>query len=180
MDKVEQLLILTQVAIAVAGFAGIIGTFQFKEGEKIRRGDVIGLEIVVNVGLMSAFYSTLPLILINFKIDDSIVWAICSGMTCIVYTIYHIGFVIRLKNFKSFKTINKLMVYSLFTVSFIIVSINFLNACNLVFKREFGPFYIALIYSLGSVCYMFSRLLIRPIWRTIRKQESENLTDNDL
>ena len=180
MDKAEQLLILTQVAVAVAGFAGIIGTFQFKEGEKIRRGDAIGLAIVVNVGLMSAFYSTLPLILINFGINDSIVWAICSGMTCIIYTYYHIDFVIRLKNFKSYKTVNKLMVYSLFIVSFIIVLINFLNACNIVFKREFGPFYISLIYSLASVCYMFSRLLLRPIWRTILKQESENLTDNEL
>lgn len=179
MDKSEQLLILTQVAVAVAGFAGVIGTFQFKEGGRIRRGDLIGLAIVVNVGLMSAFYSSLPLILLNFDIDDSIVWAICSGLTCIIYFCYHMYFAFSLKNFKSYKTINKLMIYSLFIVSFIIVLINFLNSCNIVFKREFGPFYISLIYSIGSVCYMFSRLLLRPIWRNLRKQESEELDDND-
>jgi len=180
MDKAEQLLILTQVAIAVAGFAGIIGTFQFKEGERIRRGDVIGLAIVVNVGLMSAFYSTLPLIFINFGISDSIVWGICSGLACVIYTIAFSYFAIINKNFQSYKTINKLMVYSLYLVALIIVIINFLNACNIFFKREFGPFYISLIYSIGSVCYMFSRLLLRPIWRTIRKQESEDKPDNKL
>jgi protein-S-isoprenylcysteine O-methyltransferase Ste14 len=180
MKEADQLLVLTQVAIAVAGFAGIVGAFQFKEGEKIKRGDAVGLAIIVNTGLMSAFYSTLPLLLTNLGISDTIVWAICSGFTCIVYTYFNIDFAIRLKNFKSYKTINKIMVYSLFIVSFIIIVINFLNASNIVFKREFGPFYISLVYSIGSVCYMFSRLLLRPIWRTIRKQESENLTDNDL
>jgi hypothetical protein len=180
MDKAEQLLILTQVAIALAGFAGIIGTFQFKEGEKIRRGDAIGLAIVVNIGLMSAFYSTLPLILINFGVNDSTVWAISSGMTCMIYTYFYIYFAMSIKNFKSYKTINKLMVYSLYISAFVIVFMNFLNACNIVFKREFGPFYISLIYSLGSVCYMFSRLLLRPIWRTIRKQEgAEELKSNE-
>ncbi|MGB5698278.1 hypothetical protein [Muriicola sp.] len=41
MEEAEQLLTITQVAIAIAGFAGIIGTFQFKEGERIRRRDVV-------------------------------------------------------------------------------------------------------------------------------------------
>jgi len=54
-----------------------------------------------------------------------------------------------------------------------------MNSFNLVFKREFGPFYISLVYALGSVCFMFSRLLLRPIWRSIRKQEAENFKDSD-
>ena len=179
MENGDQLLTLTQVAIAVAGFAGIIGTFQFKKGERIRRGDAIGLAVVVNTGLMSAFYSTLPLILINFGLNDSTVWAISSGMTCIIYAYFSIDIAIRLKNFKTYKTLNKIIIYLLFIVGFIVIVINFLNACNIAFKREFGPYYIALIYSLGLVCYMFSRLLLRPIWRTLRKQESKILNDDD-
>jgi hypothetical protein len=179
MENADQLLTFTQVAIAVAGFAGIIGTFQFKEGERIRRGDAVGLAVVVNTGLMSAFYSTLPLLLINFGINDSTVWAISSGMTCVIYTYFSIDIAIRLKNFRTFKTFNKILIYLLFIVGFMVIVINVLNACNLVFKREFGPYYISLIYSLGLVCYMFSRLLLRPIWRTLRKQEAEELNDNN-
>lgn len=73
MVEAEQLLTLRQVAIAVAGFAGIIGAFQFKDVEKISRGDAVGLALIVNTGLMSAFYSTLPLILSNFGLKDAIV-----------------------------------------------------------------------------------------------------------
>ncbi|MGB5317842.1 hypothetical protein [Eudoraea sp.] len=180
MENADQLLTFTQVAIAVAGFAGIIGTFQFKEGEKIRRGDAVGLAVVVNTGLMSAFYSTLPLLLINFGVKDSTVWAISSGMTCFIYAYFSLDIAMRLKNFKKFKTVNKILIYLLFIVGFIVIIINFLNAFNIVFKREFGPYYISLIYSLGLVCYMFSRLLLRPIWRTLRKQEAEESNDNDL
>ena len=179
MQGAEQLLTLTQVAIAVAGFAGIIGTFQFKEGEKIRRGDAVGLAMIVNTGLMAAFYSTLPFLLSNFGFNDEIVWAISSGSGTIIYFIFLIYAAKRLKKFKMYKTINKALVFLLFFISFIIIIINIMNSFNLVFKREFGPFYISLVYALGSVCFMFSRLLLRPIWRSIRKQEAENFKDSD-
>jgi hypothetical protein len=178
MENVDQLLTFTQVAVAVAGFAGIIGTFQFKEGEKIRRGDAVGLAVVVNTGLMSAFYSTLPLLLANFGVNDSTIWTISSVMTCFIYSYFSIDIALRLKEFKTYKTFNKIIIYALFLIGLIIIAINVLNACNIVFKREFGPYYISLIYSLGLVCYMFSRLLLRPIWRTLRKQELEALNDH--
>ncbi len=173
MENADQLLTFTQVAVAVAGFAGIIGTFQFKEGERIRRGDVVGLAVVVNMGLLSAFYSTLPLLLASFGMNDSSVWAISSGMTCVIYTYFSIDIALRLKNFKTFKAVNKLVIYLLYLISTVIIGINFLNASDVIFKREFGPYYVSLIYSLGLVCYMFSRLLLRPIWRTLREQEAE-------
>jgi hypothetical protein len=177
MDVTAQLLTLTQVAVAVAGFAGIIGAFQFKEGEIIRRGDAIGLAVIVNTGLMSAFYSILPLLLMNFGMDDAIVWVICSAMTCLIYAYFNFDFARRIKNFHTYRTVNKWMVYSLFFVSFGIIVMNAMNALNIVFHREIGPFYLGLVYSLGCVCYMFSRMLLRPIWRTIRKQEAEQAND---
>ncbi len=179
MQGSEQLLTLTQVAIAVAGFAGIIGTFQFKEGEKIRRGDAVGLAMIVNTGLMAAFYSTLPFLLSNFGINDKIVWAISGGSGTIIYFIFIFYAAKRLKKFKTYKAINKVLVFLLFFVAVIIIIINIMNSFNIVFKREFGPFYISLVYALGSVCFMFSRLLLRPIWRSIRNQEAENLKDSD-
>lgn len=180
MENADQLLTFTQVAVAVAGFAGIIGTFQFKKDERIRRGDAVGLAVVVNMGLMSAFYSTLPLLLANFGINNAIVWALSSAMACVIYTYFSFDLAFRLKNFKTYKTSNKLIIYLLYFVALIIIIMNLLNAFNIVFKREFGPYYISLIYSLGLVCYMFSRLLLRPIWRALREQESEELKDTDL
>lgn len=176
MEHADQLLTFTQVAVAVAGFAGIIGTFQFKEGEKIRRGDVVGLALVVNTGLMSAFYATLPLLLSNFGFSDPIIWAISSGMTSLIYTYFSVDIAMRLKAFKSYKRFNKVTIYVLFLVGLAVIVINALNACNVVFQREFWPYHISLIYSLGLVCYMFSRLLLRPIWRALREQEAADFS----
>ena len=177
MDVTAQLLTLTQVAVAVAGFAGIIGAFQFKEGVEIKRGDAIGLAVIVNTGLMSAFYAILPLILMNFGMAHPMLWGICSAMTCLIYIYFNIDYAFRLKNFKAYKRVNKWMVYALFVVSFIIICINGMNAMNIGFHREVGPFYLGLIYSLGCVCYMFTRMLLRPIWGTIRKQEEAQSDD---
>lgn len=180
MEYTDQLLTITQVSVAIVGFAGIIGTFQFKEGERIRVGDVVALEMMVKVGLMATFCSILPFILSNFGIDDASVWAIGSGFACVIYTYLWIYTANRIKNFRKYKTINKIMIYVIFIIAFVVVLINFLNIFNIVFKREFGPFYVSLIYALGSVCLMFPRLLLRPIWRRMRKQETENVTDDTL
>jgi hypothetical protein len=47
-----------------------------------------------------------------------------------------------------------------------------LNASNLVFHREPAPLLAALVFGLALVGFMFSRLLLRPLWRMIREQET--------
>ncbi len=48
-----------------------------------------------------------------------------------------------------------------------------LNALNIVFHRQPGPFIAGIIYALGVASYMFSRLLLLPLWRIVKEQESE-------
>ena len=50
MQGADLLLVGTEVSVAFAGFAGIIATFQAKGEKHISRGDLVGLDIVVNFG----------------------------------------------------------------------------------------------------------------------------------
>ncbi|MEJ2089938.1 MAG: hypothetical protein P8Y69_15970 [Gammaproteobacteria bacterium] len=54
------------------------------------------------------------------------------------------------------------------------VAINLLNAFDVVFHREPGPYLAAITWGLGLAAYMFVRLLLHPLWRRVREQEVEH------
>ena len=166
------LLTFTQVTVAFVGFAAIVAAFRFKDEYSIKKNDANDLQLIVNTGLMGAFFSVLPLVFSSFGLKDSLVWAFCSGIMSINYLgfIFYLSRKIRITKFRKKKS--KIIVIIYFTIGFLILILNFLNAFDIVFHREFGPFFISLIYPLCLVGYMFTRILFLPIWRNIKKQQS--------
>ena len=57
-----------------------------------------------------------------------------------------------------------------------VVFIQFLNASNLIFHREPGPYIAGIVLCLGVVGYMFGRLLLHPLWVAVSEQEAANHT----
>ena len=51
--------------------------------------------------------------------------------------------------------------------------INILNFLGVFFHREAGPVIAALVFTLALTGYLFSRLLLSPIWRRVRVQEAD-------
>jgi len=45
------------------------------------------------------------------------------------------------------------------------------NVLNIGFHREYGPYFVSLIFPLIVAGYMFMRMLLRPLWRSVRKNE---------
>ncbi len=171
MDVSDLLLVGAEVSVAFAGFAGIIATFQFRDETKINRGQIVGLSMIVHMSLMLAFASALPLLLSVFRVEDATIWAICSGFGVIwsSYTQYSIHKNMRGAVRRKFTRLffNILQgIFALLAVALI------LNLLDLVFHREPGPYIAAIVMGLGLVGYMFTRLLVRPLWKVVHEQEA--------
>jgi hypothetical protein len=69
--------------------------------------------------------------------------------------------------------ITKIIFALLFLVAISIIIMLLLNGFNIFFHREYGPYFISQLFPLFMACYMFSRLLLKPIWRMIRENELE-------
>ncbi len=176
MESSDLLLVGIEVSVAFAGFAGIIATFQLRDEAKINRGHVVGLSLIVHISLVLALASALPLLLSIFRVEDAALWAICSGLAAIwsSYTQYSVHRnmrgAVRSKFTRLF--INILQgVFALIVISLI------LNMLDLAFHREPGPYIAAIIIGLGLVGIMFTRLLVRPLWRVVDEQEATNLSE---
>ena len=170
MNVIDNLLTIAEIAIALAGFAGIIATFQLGQLEHISRGRVLAVWMIVNTSLSVGFFSLLPIGLISFGLKAEVVWAISSTLIAIV-SIILTPFVIRNMNLQREKISVRVVFYSIWLVGFALVVVNFLNGLGIVFHREFGPFFAIIMYSLFIVGWNFSRLLMLPLWKMVEKRE---------
>lgn len=171
MEESAILLTLTQVTVAFVGFSAIIAAFQFKDGYSIKKSDAINLQFIVATGLVGTFFSLLPLMLSSFGLSDSMVWAVSSAVGSANYLgfIYYLSRNVKISKFR--RKSAKVLVVSYFLVGFLILVLNLLNAFNILFHREFGPYFISLIYPLCLVGYFFTRLIFQPIWKTFKDKE---------
>jgi hypothetical protein len=173
MGTSDLLLVGIEVSVAFAGFAGIIATFQFGDRTGIKRGDVVGLTMIVQNSLAIALACTLPLVLNTFALESETVWTVASayGAVSSLLTMYSID-----KSMRGAvrKTSLKLLFGLMQGVSALLVICLILNACDIIFHREPGPYLVALTANLGIVGYMFARLLLRPLWHEVRSQERTN------
>jgi len=171
LEATELLLLGTEVSVAFAGFSGIIATFQLRSGAKLTRGDVVGITIIVQISLLSTLFCVWPLVFLISGVDEKLVWAFFSSAAGIWggITNYLVNKTVsrRVRNSTTRRVFRSLQ---LLGGALIVCCI--LNALNLVFHREPGPFLASLVFGLSLVGYMFSRLLLRPLWRLIREHES--------
>ncbi|MDH3743763.1 MAG: hypothetical protein OES47_01530 [Acidobacteriota bacterium] len=173
MDPTDQLIVLTEVGVALAGFAGVVASFRFKAGARVSRGNVLGLSMMITIGLIVAFFSLLPLALLNFGLERQLVWGICSGLHGLNYTAFGMDTQRRLRKVQVRKRSSLWMLKVLIPIGGYGVAVAlYLNAMGVVFHREFGVYFIALVVPLILSGYMFVRLVVHPLWKAVRERES--------
>ena len=178
MEIFDQLRIVIQISISLAGFSGIVASFQYREGANVTRGDTLGLVMLVNMSLVTMFFSVLPIILLNFKIDESTVWGVCSLLIALNYATFLYYIRSRMKRVRVRKTITKLTHLFWYVSCLLIIIANIFNSLNILLHREYPPYFISLLWPLAAAWYLFARLVSRPLWRAIRLQEKDKKNKN--
>ncbi len=175
MEVFDVLILGAELSMALAGFAGIIATFQFRDREKIRRADAVGLSIIVVYSLLAALQCSVILILSVIGISEPALWATASVLVAFfsAYNLY--GFSRNMKGAIRNKRLLGVMWMTQW-VTVVIFIVNILNAADTVFHRTPGPFLVGVAWGLGLAGWMFSRLLLVPIWRALYKQEASKKT----
>ena len=175
MESAELLLVSAEVSVAFAGFAGIIATFQFGGTKRVKSGDVVGVTMIVQFSLNCALLSVLPLLLFAFKLEATTIWTICSLFAGTVIA-YYLQSVHRSMRGVTRRWTLRLLFGSFYAGFAGVVFILLLNASNLIFHREPGPYIAGIVLCLGVVGYVFGRLLLHPLWVAVSEQEAANHT----
>ena len=138
----------------------------------VTRGHVLALAMIVYISLVGALFCAVPLVLINFEVDERTTWAISSGLMGINISVFII-YIWRNTHLVTLHPISRLIYTAFFVAAVILVVMNTLNAFGVVFNQEFGPYFLSYVFCLFLVGFNFARLLLRPLWKTVNKLESD-------
>lgn len=132
--------------------------------------------MIVIISLAAAFCSVLPLALLNFGFEERAVWSISSLLGGIFWLM---GLVFTIRNIRLGAVAPATRILFGFFLALVAVAsmANFLNTFGIIFDQEFGPYFAAFIFGFCLVLYNFSRLLLHPLWKVVRRQEAAITTE---
>lgn len=157
MDFTEVLVGLTEIAVALAGFTGVVVVFGSRSAGSWLPGDRLRMGFMLEASLTAGGFSLLALVLYSSLEDAGYVWAIVSGCWAMymVYSLYSSWRQIR-ENLEHHSDIDKTANHIVFTLFvFLIV----LQAVNVVLWREFAPLLAALVFNIAGSAMQFRRLI---------------------
>jgi hypothetical protein len=176
MESLDILILGVEASIALAGFAGIIATFQFGGSKETRRADAVGLTMILQFSLLAALASSIAILLFTFDVKETTLWAMCSVVAAIMLAG---GTYVQSDNLKgAVRTASgKRMIVVIQSPALVLILINVMNVSDIIFHREAGPVIASIVWALTLAGFAFSRLLLRPVWRNVRIQEAAKLAD---
>ncbi|WP_444941144.1 hypothetical protein ACJJI3_00730 [Microbulbifer sp. ZKSA004] len=170
MKELDQLIVVLECCIILAGFAAIVGTLQPTKGRNLGKGRIVSLAMIIYISLINALLAAFTLTLSNFDLADRTLWSL-SSFAMSVATSFSIGYLWIKKRLKSISIIAKITYFLLFGIAGSVVIINIMNALGIVFNKEYGPYFLSFVCNLFVVGYAFSRLLMRPLWVAVKENE---------
>ena len=177
MNQSDQLLLVVEVAVALAGFAGIVGSFQNKSGAKLSHGDVLGLELMIVLSLITAVCAILPVALFNFGVGQTTIWSICSSVSVVAYVVVIFSIKTKFRRLFVSSRISRILFQFFFVIAYLTGLANFVNALDVGLHREYAPYFVALVVPNCVSAHMFVRLVLRPLRRAVRERETTESYD---
>ena len=157
MDFPEVLVGLTEIAVALAGFTGVVVVFGSRSAGSWLQGDRLRLGFLLEASLTAGGFSLLALVLYSSMPSAPSAWAIVSVLWALymVYSLYKSRRLIR-ENLEHHHDIDKTANHIVF---FLFSSLIVLQLVNVVIWREFAPLLAALVINLAGAAMQFARLI---------------------
>jgi hypothetical protein len=157
LDFSEVLVGLTEIAVALAGFTGVVVVFGSRNAGAWLPGDRLRMGFMLEASLTAGGFSLLALVLFSSMHNARNAWAIASGLWAIymVYSLYKSRRQIR-ENLEHHHDIDKIANHIVFSLFSLLIA---LQIINVVLWREFAPLLAALVLNIAGSAMQFARLI---------------------
>lgn len=161
MEPGEALGIAAQIAVALAGFAGVVVVFRREAVHEWSGVDKLRLRLLLANSILPLGSSMLGLLLVTMKPMPEGIWRWCSGILLIAT----VSFVTATT--KSFRRLNlpkaerdraTRLIFVLFGV--FAAAAMLLQLYNIAFLGAFWPFFAGIVYQLVTAMAQFARMIL--------------------
>ena len=164
MTGEESLYNLAEIAIALAGFSGLVAVFRSERLGSWQARERFLFWLLLACALGCLFFALFPITLHLLGFADDAVWATSSALAASYYAVVAgAGWIAHLRmNRAGHPTTRPAAVYVFPPLSVLVIVILVLNAVGIVFDRSVGVYHAALLFGLVAASTFFVFLLIFP------------------
>jgi hypothetical protein len=157
----DVLIVIAEVSVAFAGFAGIVAVFRQRDLAEWAAVDATRFRFMVECSLMTILFALLPFVFRHLGASPTATWSACSAlMAATVAGLLTIAS-LRMRRVRSQTPgFNAALLRCMQAVSLLTIALLVLNALSIGFTAEFGPYLAALAWVLGASGVNFFRLLL--------------------
>jgi hypothetical protein len=159
MQPSEALGIAAQVAVTLAGFAGVVVVFRPDSVHQWSRVDKFRLRLLLSNSIFPVAFSMFAILLLTIQPPPDSIWRWCSTFSVLFQIPFAILNFKTVRDFSSteFKGVAKAVFYPLFAIGVMVILLQF---WNIVMLNWFWPFFTGIIVHLMAAMLQFVRLVL--------------------
>jgi len=157
MEPVETLVGIAEIAVALAGFTGVVVVFGSRSQGAWHPGDHLRLHFLLEASLTAGGFALLTLLLLNAFDEERLAWVVAGSAWSVfmTYSLYSAHTRID-KNLQSHDDVDKIANR---LVSALFMLIILLQVANGFLWQSFAPVLAALLLNLAGAAMQFARLI---------------------
>jgi hypothetical protein len=163
MEPAEMLGTSAQIAITMAGFAGVVVVFGRRAVHEWSAVDKFRLRLLLGTSTSALAFCLVGLLLLSSGLDFEIVWRACSAVVVVVFACNIIS---SLRTYARFPRDELRAQGARPWLFYLIASIgglaSVLQLCNVFAWRAFWPFFAAVVLALLIATLQFVRMILAP------------------
>jgi hypothetical protein len=163
MEPGEALTTAAQIAVALAGFAGVVVAFRSSSLHEWSLLDKFRLWLLLGSALVPLFSCFFGMLLLTIKPTPFPIWRWCSGFSLLLICIF--GFSSRRRQSELGSGVIKEMGgyrYLFYMIAILGMAVGLLQAYNVLISGVFWLFYAAIMFQLAIGTFQFARMILLP------------------
>jgi hypothetical protein len=163
MEPGEALATAAQIAVALAGFAGVVVAFRSRSLHEWSPKDKFRLWLLLGNALVPLLACLFGMLLLTIKPTPLSIWRWCSGCALVLISVF--GFFSRQRQSEVGPTLFKGMGayrYLFYMIAVLGITIGLLQAYNALISGLFWLFYAAIVFQLAIGTLQFAVMILLP------------------
>jgi len=161
MEGSDVLIVIAEVSVAFAGFAGIVAVFRQRDLVEWPPLDAARFRFMVECSLTTILFALLPFVFRHLGASPTATWSACSGLMAATVAGIFVIASLRMRRLRSQASYpSPALLRFVQAVTLLTIALLVLNALRIGFTAEFGPYLAALAWVLVASGLNFFRLLL--------------------
>ncbi len=163
MEPGEALSTAAQVAVALAGFAGVVVVFQRESVHEWSSIDKFRLRILLTNSILPLAFCMIGLLLLTIKPNPAGAWRWCSGLT------FAVLFLFGIETMRIFRSFDPAQLRNTRATGFTFYFFAVLGTAAMLFQLyngailgAFWPFFTGIVVQLLAAMFQFVRIILLP------------------